>query len=80
MYYPFDGQTCYMTYFLKDESLKTAKLIFSGRNILTTFVQNPEWELISYTTERRTKGNNNLIDLRFDLKRRAGFTMFTVVI
>jgi len=78
-YFPFDEQTCKMTFYVAVESLDTLEFDHYQTVDMSEYVENPEWVMIGATRTRFIRDNNYNVELEFRLRRRADFTAFTLV-
>lgn len=78
-YYPFDEQTCTLTYYVSDETIITVELDHSAEVNLEEFTENSAWAVTSVTRRRFLKYNTYFVDVEFNLQRRANFATFTLV-
>jgi len=78
-YFPFDEQTCTMTYYAADESITSLELDHYRGVDMSEYTENPSWKMIAATRKRYIKDNNWHVDIEFKLQRRANFALFTLV-
>jgi len=78
-YFPFDEQTCTITYYVADETTSTVELDHYLGLDMSEYTENPSWMVVSATRKRYVKNNNWHVDVEFRLQRRANFAMFTLV-
>jgi len=78
-YFPFDEQTCKMTFYVSGESLYTLEFDHFQTVDMSEYSENPEWVMLSATRTRYVRDNNYNVELEFRLRRRADFTAFTLV-
>ena len=77
-FYPFDLQTCTLTYFIADEDNSTVSLKHDGEVDLSEYIENAQWKLVNLTAE--IKRTDNMVNFIFTVERRGGFTMFTLIL
>jgi len=78
-YFPFDEQTCTMTYYAADESITSLELDHYLGVDMSEYTENPSWKVVAATRKRYIKDNNWYVDIQFKLQRRANFALFTLV-
>ncbi|XP_053381859.1 acetylcholine receptor subunit beta-type unc-29-like [Mercenaria mercenaria] len=78
-YYPFDEQTCTVTYYVSDETIATVELDHPERVTLDEYTENPAWRITSVSNKRYLLYNTYHIDVEFKLQRRANFATFTLI-
>ncbi|XP_053382751.1 acetylcholine receptor subunit beta-type unc-29-like isoform X2 [Mercenaria mercenaria] len=78
-YYPFDEQTCTVTYYVSDETIVTVDLDHPERVTLDEYTENSAWRIISISNKRYLLYNTYHIDVEFKLQRRANFATFTLI-
>jgi len=78
-YFPFDEQTCKMTFYAAGESLDTLELDHYQTLDMSEYTENAEWVMVGSRRTRYIRDNNYNIELEFRLSRRAYFTAFTLV-
>jgi len=78
-YFPFDEQTCTITYYAADETTDTLELDHYLGLDMSEYIENPSWVIVAATRKRYIKNNNWHVDAEFRLLRRANFATFTLV-
>ena len=78
-YFPFDEQTCTITYYAADESISTVELDHYLGLDMSEYTENPSWIIVAATRKRYVKNNNWHVDVEFRFQRRANFATFTLV-
>ncbi|KAH3705225.1 hypothetical protein DPMN_080292 [Dreissena polymorpha] len=78
-YFPFDVQTCVLTYYVADESTASVTLDHYLTIDMSEYSENAEWVVTSVTRQRVVRNNNYYIDIEFRLQRRANFALFTLI-
>ena len=78
-YFPFDEQTCIITYYVADESTATVELDHYLGLDRSEYTENPSWIVVAATRKRYVKNNNWHVDVEFRFQRRANFATFTLV-
>ncbi|KAH3730786.1 hypothetical protein DPMN_056783 [Dreissena polymorpha] len=78
-YFPFDVQTCVLTYYVADESTASVTLDHYLTVDMSEYSENAEWVVTSVTRQRVVRNNNYYIDIEFRLQRRANFALFTLI-
>jgi len=78
-YFPFDEQTCTITYYAADESTDTLELDHYLGLDMSEYTENPSWIIVAATRKRYVKNNNWHVDIKFKFLRRANFATFTLV-
>ena len=80
-YYPFDEQTCTLTFYVSDESLLEVELTADNLGGVRTdkFSENSEWKLLEVYAQRREEYGAYMMDINFALGRRFEFIVFTVI-
>ena len=78
-YFPFDEQTCTMTYYASDESVTSLELDHYLGVDMSEYTENPSWKIVAATRKRYIKNDNWHVDVVFKLQRRANFALFTLV-
>lgn len=79
-YYPFDDQTCTITYYASDETVNSVTLDHDVKLSMDEYTENAGWQILAVTKRRYLKYNTYFIDIAFHVQRRAGFTTFTLTI
>ena len=79
-YFPFDEQTCIITYYAADETTTTLELDHYLGLDMSEYTDNPSWIVVAATRKRYVKNNNWHVDVEFRFQRRANFATFTLVI
>ncbi|XP_052820522.1 neuronal acetylcholine receptor subunit alpha-2-like [Mya arenaria] len=78
-YFPFDDQTCTVTYYAADETVDTVELDHYLGTDMSEYSENPSWIIVGASRKRYVKKNNWYIDVEFRLQRRANFAAFTLI-
>ncbi|XP_053383481.1 neuronal acetylcholine receptor subunit beta-4-like [Mercenaria mercenaria] len=78
-YYPFDEQTCTVTYYVSDETIATVELDHPDDVKLDEYTENSAWLITSVSKRRYLLYNTYHIDVEFKLQRRANFATFTLI-
>lgn len=78
-YYPFDEQTCTITYYVSDETIKTVQLDHYLSVDLGEYSENSAWTIVGTTRVKYLQYNTYNIGITFTLQRRASFTTFTLI-
>jgi len=78
-YFPFDEQTCTITYYAVDETISTLELDHYLGIDMSEYTENPSWVVVAATRKRYVKNNNWHVDVEFRFQRRANFAMLTLV-
>ncbi|XP_052820518.1 neuronal acetylcholine receptor subunit alpha-2-like [Mya arenaria] len=78
-YFPFDDQTCTVTYYAADETVDTVELDHYLGTDMSEYSENPSWLIVGASRNRYVKENNWYIDVKFRLQRRANFAAFTLI-
>ena len=78
-YFPFDKQTCEMTYYAADETVSSVMLLSEDHVNRLELSQNPSWAVESVILTRYVKNDNLYITLSFNMRRRASFDVLTLV-
>ncbi|XP_045180690.2 acetylcholine receptor subunit beta-type unc-29-like [Mercenaria mercenaria] len=78
-YYPFDEQTCTITYYVSDETITTVELDHPEHVNLDEYTENSAWRITSLSKRRYLLYNTYHIDVEFKLQRRANFATFTLI-
>ncbi|XP_052820439.1 acetylcholine receptor subunit beta-type lev-1-like [Mya arenaria] len=78
-YFPFDEQTCTITYYAADETVDTVELDHYLGTDMSEYSENPSWLIVGAFRKRYVKNNNWHIDVEFRLQRRANFATFTLI-
>ncbi|WAR05843.1 ACH1-like protein [Mya arenaria] len=78
-YFPFDEQTCTITYYAADETVDTVELDHYLGTDMSEYSENPSWVIVGASRKRYIKDNNWYIDVEFRLQRRANFATFTLI-
>ncbi|XP_052762276.1 uncharacterized protein LOC128204914 [Mya arenaria] len=78
-YFPFDEQTCTVTYYAADETVDTVELDHYLGTDMSEYSENPSWVIVGASRKRYIKDNNWYIDVEFRLQRRANFATFTLI-
>lgn len=78
-YYPFDEQTCKITYYVSDETIATIALNHDPDLSMEEFTENSAWKVMAVSKRTYLKQNAHFIDIKFHVQRRAGFTTFTLI-
>jgi len=78
-YYPFDEQTCTITYYVSDETKRTVVLDHYQTVDMSEYSENSAWTISSTIRRRYLLYNTYNIDIEFKLQRRANFTTFTLI-
>ncbi|XP_052782915.1 acetylcholine receptor subunit beta-type unc-29-like [Mya arenaria] len=77
--YPFDEQTCTLTYSVPGETMDTLDLDHYQNVDMSEYAENPSWIIVGVSRTRYIRDNNYNIDIEFRMRRRADFTTFTLV-
>ena len=81
-YYPFDKQTCRLTFYVSDEMATEVDLVPDAKhNGVRTdhYIENSEWKLVNASVEKYTVYGVSYIDVVFTVERRLEFIFFTTV-
>jgi len=78
-YFPFDEQTCTITYYAAGETTDTLELDHYLGLDMSEYTENPSWVVVAATRKRYIKNNNWHVDVEFRFQRRANFATFTLV-
>ncbi|XP_053381860.1 neuronal acetylcholine receptor subunit beta-4-like [Mercenaria mercenaria] len=78
-YYPFDEQTCTVTYYVSDETIATVMLDHPSDVTLDEYTENSAWKITSLSIKRYLLYNTYHLDVEFKLQRRANFATFTLI-
>ena len=80
-YYPFDQQTCILTFYVSDESKQEVELMEDAFGGIRTdkFSENSEWKLLEVYAERKLEYGTYIMDINLKLGRRFEFILFTVI-
>ncbi|XP_052819992.1 acetylcholine receptor subunit alpha-like [Mya arenaria] len=78
-YYPFDEQTCTLTFYVPGESVDTLELDHYKNVDMSECMENAAWIIVGVSRTRHVRDNNYNIDIEFKMQRRADFTTFTLV-
>jgi len=78
-YYPFDEQTCTITYYVSDETKRTVQLDHYMNVDMSEYSENSAWTIVSTNRRRYLMYDTYNIDIEFKLQRRANFTTFTLI-
>ncbi|XP_060587046.1 acetylcholine receptor subunit beta-type unc-29-like isoform X1 [Ruditapes philippinarum] len=78
-YYPFDEQTCIITYYVSDETITTVELDHPSDVNLDEYTANSAWRIASISQRRYLLYNTYHIDVEFKVQRRANFATFTLI-
>ena len=80
-YYPFDEQTCILTFYVSDESKYEVELVADDFGGVQTdkFSENSEWKLVEVYAERKIEYGAYIMDVKLVLGRRFEFILFTVI-
>lgn len=79
-YYPFDVQTCKLTYYAADETKKTIQYDHVVEVEMKEFTENSGWRVIEVRSNKVLRKNNYQIEVEFVLRRRPNFSTFTIII
>ena len=79
-FYPFDVQTCTLSYKIADEDNSTINLKHDGQVDQSEYIENAEWKVVNLSAERKQLHNIHVVDFHFSVERRGSFTMFTLVV
>ena len=81
-YYPFDKQTCRLTFYVSDEMATEVDLVPDAKhNGVRTdhYIENSEWKLVNASVDKYTVYGVSYIDVVFTVERRLEFIFFTTV-
>ena len=81
-YYPFDKQTCRLTFHVSDEMITEVDLVTDKKhNGIRTdhYIENSEWKLINASVDKYTISGVSYMDIVFVVERRLEFIFFTTV-
>jgi len=78
-YFPFDEQTCTITYYAADESTTTVGLDHYLGVDMSKYTENPSLVVVAATRKRYVKNNNWHVDVEFRFLRRFNFATFTLM-
>ena len=81
-YYPFDKQTCRLTFYVSDEFLTEVELVPDAKHNgvrIDNYIENSEWKLINATVDKYSVYGVSYIDVIFVVERRLEFIFFTTI-
>jgi hypothetical protein len=78
-YYPFDTQTCELILYVSDEDVTSVN--FSGHEVkVGKFMENSEWYLLEVSSKTMEFFNTSFVYNYIKVKRRAEFTVYTMIL
>ncbi|XP_060555395.1 acetylcholine receptor subunit beta-like [Ruditapes philippinarum] len=78
-YYPFDTQTCELILYVSDEDVTSVN--FSGHEVkVGEFMENSEWYLLEVSSKTMELFNTSFVYNYIKVKRRAEFTVYTMIL
>lgn len=80
MYYSFDEQVCDLQYYVSGYNVQDVDLNTESEILLEHFSENSEWSLLNIETFTHLNDGTKFVTVRFTIKRRASFIVFTVMI
>ena len=81
-FYPFDTQTCRLTFYVSDELMSEVEMFVDERHQGSRtdhFMENSEWRLVKVSVEKYFVNDASYMDVTFTVQRRLEFIFITTI-